>query len=69
MCTLLPSSQFLWPVAILRPRPKFKCSNEILSISSMLSVPNVFVRPKEFGKARFPVPPVPDVWQQVNWFQ
>eukprot|EP00913_Durusdinium_trenchii_P017865 g16788.t2 len=30
--------------------PKFKCSNEILSISSMLSVPNVFVRPKEFGK-------------------
>eukprot|EP00439_Symbiodinium_sp_Y106_P077286 s128_g16.t1 len=30
--------------------PKFKCSNEMLSISAMLSVPNVFVRPKEFGK-------------------
>lgn len=30
--------------------PKFKCSNEILSIASMLSVPNVFVRPKELGQ-------------------
>lgn len=30
--------------------PKFKCSNEILSIAAMLSVPNVFVRPKESTK-------------------
>eukprot|EP00931_Biecheleriopsis_adriatica_P011948 TRINITY_DN113045_c0_g1_i1.p1 TRINITY_DN113045_c0_g1~~TRINITY_DN113045_c0_g1_i1.p1 ORF type:complete len:710 (-),score=160.11 TRINITY_DN113045_c0_g1_i1:113-2242(-) len=30
--------------------PNFKCSNEILSIAAMLSVPNVFVRPKEFAK-------------------
>jgi len=30
--------------------PKFKCSNEMLSVSAMLSVPNVFVRPKEFGQ-------------------
>jgi len=27
--------------------PKFKCTNEILSIAAMLSVPMVFVRPKE----------------------
>jgi pre-mRNA-splicing factor ATP-dependent RNA helicase DHX15/PRP43 len=27
--------------------PKYKCSNEILSIAAMLSVPLVFVRPKE----------------------
>jgi len=27
--------------------PKYNCSNEILTIVSMLSVPNVFVRPKE----------------------
>lgn len=31
--------------------PEFKCSNEILSISAMLSVPNVFVRPREAAKA------------------
>lgn len=30
--------------------PNFKCSNEILSIAAMLSVPNVFVRPKESAK-------------------
>jgi pre-mRNA-splicing factor ATP-dependent RNA helicase DHX15/PRP43 len=30
--------------------PQFNCSNEILSIAAMLSVPNVFVRPKEFAK-------------------
>lgn len=49
MCTVAIRSR---PTAVpIRPRPKFKCSNEILSISSMLSVPNVFVRPKEFGKA------------------
>eukprot|EP00933_Yihiella_yeosuensis_P025552 TRINITY_DN1980_c5_g1_i1.p1 TRINITY_DN1980_c5_g1~~TRINITY_DN1980_c5_g1_i1.p1 ORF type:complete len:707 (-),score=143.66 TRINITY_DN1980_c5_g1_i1:109-2229(-) len=30
--------------------PKHKCSNEILSIASMLSVPMIFVRPKEFAK-------------------
>ncbi|KAL8094459.1 hypothetical protein AgCh_036114 [Apium graveolens] len=39
--------------------PKFNCSNEILSISAMLSVPNCFVRPREAqnaaddAKARF----------------
>jgi pre-mRNA-splicing factor ATP-dependent RNA helicase DHX15/PRP43 len=31
--------------------PEFNCSNEILSIAAMLSVPNVFVRPKEAAKA------------------
>merc|ERR1719401_3022556 len=30
--------------------PNFKCSNEVLSIAAMLSVPVVFVRPKEAGK-------------------
>lgn len=25
--------------------PEFKCSNEILTVAAMLSVPNVFVRP------------------------
>lgn len=39
--------------------PKFKCSNEVLSIVAMLSVPRVFLRPKEAqdeadeAKARF----------------
>eukprot|EP01125_Pyxidicula_operculata_P017449 TRINITY_DN610_c2_g1_i1.p2 TRINITY_DN610_c2_g1~~TRINITY_DN610_c2_g1_i1.p2 ORF type:complete len:707 (+),score=155.78 TRINITY_DN610_c2_g1_i1:38-2158(+) len=32
---------------LLIESPKYNCSNEILSIVSMLSVPNVFVRPKE----------------------
>lgn len=31
--------------------PEFKCSNEILSIAAMLSVPNVFMRPREAAKA------------------
>ncbi|PIA28042.1 hypothetical protein AQUCO_07300016v1 [Aquilegia coerulea] len=31
--------------------PGFNCSNEILSISAMLSVPNCFVRPREAQKA------------------
>jgi len=31
--------------------PKHKCSNEILSITAMLSVPNCFLRPKEAQKA------------------
>jgi HrpA-like RNA helicase len=31
--------------------PEFRCSNEILSIAAMLSVPNVHVRPKEQAKA------------------
>ncbi|KGN45034.1 probable pre-mRNA-splicing factor ATP-dependent RNA helicase DEAH2 [Cucumis sativus] len=31
--------------------PEFKCSNEILSVSAMLSVPNCFVRPREAQKA------------------
>merc|ERR1719321_1820149 len=30
--------------------PTFKCSNEILSIAAMLSVPMVFIRPKECQK-------------------
>jgi HrpA-like RNA helicase len=30
--------------------PQFKCSNEIVSVAAMLSVPNVFVRPKESAK-------------------
>nr|POE52214.1 putative pre-mrna-splicing factor atp-dependent rna helicase deah2 [Quercus suber] len=30
---------------------EFNCSNEILSISAMLSVPNCFVRPREAQKA------------------
>merc|ERR1719464_463716 len=30
--------------------PKHKCSNEILSIAAMLSVPMVFVRPKESAR-------------------
>jgi len=32
---------------VLVEGPKYKCANEILSIVSMLSVPNVFLRPKE----------------------
>ncbi|XP_052146887.1 probable pre-mRNA-splicing factor ATP-dependent RNA helicase DEAH3 [Oryza glaberrima] len=31
--------------------PKYNCSNEILSISAMLSVPNCFLRPREAQKA------------------
>ncbi|GLT43098.1 hypothetical protein SLA2020_170700 [Shorea laevis] len=31
--------------------PEFNCSNEILSLASMLSVPNCFVRPREAQKA------------------
>jgi hypothetical protein len=31
--------------------PDFRCSNEILSIAAMLSVPNVFLRPREAAKA------------------
>jgi HrpA-like RNA helicase len=30
--------------------PQFKCSNEIVSVAAMLSVPNVFTRPKESAK-------------------
>merc|ERR1719450_1559181 len=30
--------------------PDFKCSNELLSIAAMLSVPNAFVRPKESAR-------------------
>ncbi|CAG8597085.1 8705_t:CDS:2 [Cetraspora pellucida] len=30
--------------------PKYKCSNEILSIAALLSVPNIFVRPNESKK-------------------
>lgn len=28
-----------------------RCSNEILSVAAMLSVPNVFMRPREAAKA------------------
>jgi len=35
---------------MLTASPKFKCSNEILSIAAMLSAPMVFVRPKENAK-------------------
>ncbi|XP_045818351.1 probable pre-mRNA-splicing factor ATP-dependent RNA helicase DEAH2 isoform X2 [Trifolium pratense] len=31
--------------------PEFNCSNEILSISAMLSVPNCFIRPRDAQKA------------------
>lgn len=31
--------------------PEFNCSNEILSVTAMLSVPNCFLRPKEAQKA------------------
>ncbi|KAL6531878.1 hypothetical protein OROMI_028241 [Orobanche minor] len=31
--------------------PEFNCSNEILSITAMLSVPNCFIRPREAQKA------------------
>lgn len=31
--------------------PEFKCSNEMLSIVALLSVPNIFMRPKEAAKA------------------
>eukprot|EP00884_Botryococcus_braunii_P018562 jgi/Botrbrau1/538/Bobra.0010s0013.1 len=31
--------------------PQFRCSNEILSITAMLSGPNVFMRPREAAKA------------------
>ncbi|KAI8374373.1 P-loop containing nucleoside triphosphate hydrolase protein [Radiomyces spectabilis] len=31
--------------------PKYKCSNEILSIAALLSVPQIFVRPNEARKA------------------
>ena len=31
--------------------PEFNCSNEMLSIVALLSVPNVFMRPKEAAKA------------------
>jgi HrpA-like RNA helicase len=31
--------------------PEFRCSNEVLSIAAMLSVPNVHMRPKEAAKA------------------
>lgn len=42
--------------------PEFGCSNEILSLTAMLSVPNVFVRPNnarkeaDMAKAQFTHP-------------
>jgi len=35
----------------LGPMLYCRCSNEILSIAAMLSVPNVFMRPREAAKA------------------
>ena len=37
------------PVADMRLLAR--CSNEILSVAAMLSVPNVFMRPREAAKA------------------
>lgn len=31
--------------------PEFRCSNEILSVAAMLSVPSIFMRPREAAKA------------------
>lgn len=31
--------------------PEYRCSNEVVSIAAMLSVPNVFVRPRDQAKA------------------
>ena len=31
--------------------PDYKCSNEVLTIVALLSVPNIFMRPKEAAKA------------------
>lgn len=31
--------------------PEFKCSNEIVTIAAMLSVPNPFIRPREQARA------------------
>lgn len=46
--------------------PQFRCSNEIVSIAAMLSVPNVFVRPREVcGCACFAIAVVKRVEQYV----
>ena len=37
--------------AVADVRLSSRCSNEILSIAAMLSVPNVFMRPREAAKA------------------
>ena len=34
---------------MLLESPKYKCSNEMLTIAAILSVPNVFIRPRERG--------------------
>eukprot|EP00033_Pygsuia_biforma_P001838 GCRY01002056.1.p1 GENE.GCRY01002056.1~~GCRY01002056.1.p1 ORF type:complete len:732 (-),score=138.63 GCRY01002056.1:144-2339(-) len=36
--------------AMIVKSPKYKCANEILTISAMLSVPNIFMRPREVAK-------------------
>ncbi|RUS20395.1 P-loop containing nucleoside triphosphate hydrolase protein [Endogone sp. FLAS-F59071] len=57
---------------MLMASPKFECSNEILSITAMLSVPNVFVRPNDSrkqadeAKARFSHPDG-DHLTLLNW--
>lgn len=37
--------------AMLLNSPEYNCSNEVLSIVALLSVPNIFMRPKEAAKA------------------
>ena len=41
----------MWPVGDWLCACARRCSNEILSIAAMLSVPNVFLRPREAAKA------------------
>lgn len=45
--TLFPMEPNLAKLILLSCDPKFHCSHEIISIVAMLSVPNVFYRPKE----------------------
>lgn len=45
--TLFPLEPTLAKLIILSSHPSFSCSLDIISIVSMLSVPNVFYRPKE----------------------
>lgn len=60
---LLNSNSFLIQLAkLLIASPDFKCSNEILTITAMLSVPNVWLRPNnhrreaDAAKETFTVP-------------
>lgn len=46
-----PTSHLRLECKTLRHHGAYRCSNEILSIAAMLSVPNVFMRPREAAKA------------------